>query len=147
LVGSTFDAPLRYIVHRYYNAKESVMQQELERFFDDYLNSWTKGPDAIAQCYSEPCMTARNGALRVNPSRSDTASLFAEVDRQYRSRGYTQGERLSLDWKSLGANCALATIRWSYQSPSGETLWETTFSYNLIKQNGDWKIYVQTMHD
>ena len=123
------------------------MQEELERFFDAYLKCWVKGPDAIAQCYSEPCLTARNGVLRVNPSRADTASLFAEVDRQYRSRGYTQGERLSLDWRSPGANCALATIRWAYQSTSGETLWETTFSYNLIKQNGDWKIYVQTMHD
>jgi hypothetical protein len=123
------------------------MQVELRNFFDAYLESWPKGPAAIAEFYSEPCLTARAGTLKVHLSRADITSLFTAVDKQYRDRGYNRGECLSFDWQSLDARCALATVRWAYQGPNSETIWETTFTYNLMKQDGAWKIYVQTMHD
>lgn len=123
------------------------MQVELRNFFDAYLESWPKGPAAIAEFFSEPCLTARAGALRVHLSREDFASHFDVVDKQYRDRGYKRGECLSFNSQSLDAKCALATVRWAYRGSASETIWETTFTYNLMKQDGAWKIYVQTMHD
>jgi hypothetical protein len=123
------------------------MRNELQAFFEAYLVSWPKGAAAISDFYAEPCLTARGGNLKAHLSRGELTSLFDVVDRQYRERGYEQGEQLSFDWQPLGVHCALTTIRWAYKRPSGETIWETTFSYNVIRRDGTWKIYAQTMHD
>jgi hypothetical protein len=123
------------------------MQNELNEFFDAYLDAWPRGALAIAEFYAEPSISARGGMLKAQPSRSDLAALFELVDKEYRSKGYDRGERRSFDYKPLGTGSALVTICWAYKRANGETIWETTFSYNVIKQSAGWKIYVQTMHD
>ena len=123
------------------------MREDLERFFEGYRDAFTEGPVAIAACYSEPCVTARMGGVRVNATRVETEKLFGEVDRQYRSKGFTHGRILTMESRDLGANSALATIRWAYLDSGGRTLWESTFSYNLYRRDGEWKILLQTMHD
>jgi hypothetical protein len=85
--------------------------------------------------------------VRVNPTRSDTERLFDDVEATYRARGFTHGDVLSLDVQPLGANSALATVQWAYRGACEELLWKTTFSYNLYRHDGAWKILVQTMHD
>jgi hypothetical protein len=54
---------------------------------------------------------------------------------------------LSLDSHPIGSNSTIATVRWKYTDTAGKSLWEWTFSYNLYKTNGKWKILLQTMHD
>jgi hypothetical protein len=87
------------------------------------------------------------GNARVNPTRRDTELLFAEVDKNYRSRNFTHGAIVTMAVHPLGSNSALATVRWAYKDQDDKTLWETTFSYNLYRRDGAWKILVQTMHD
>lgn len=41
----------------------------------------------------------------------------------------------------------MTTVRWIYRGANGETLWESTFSYNLYRSQAAWKILLQTMHD
>lgn len=123
------------------------MQAELKAFFDAYRDSFPRVSAAIAGFYFEPCVTARMGVVRVNSSHKDTTELFAQVDAQYRARGYTHAEYEPADARALGANSAFATIRWSYKGANGVTIWQTTFSYNLYRRDGAWKILVQTMHD
>ena len=123
------------------------MRDEVKRFIEAYRDSFSHGPSAIAAFYSEPCVTARMGNARVNSTRKDTELLFAEVDRNYRARGFTHGAIVTMDVHSLGSNSALATVRWAYKGAEEKTLWETTFSYNLYRRDGAWKILVQTMHD
>lgn len=122
-------------------------RDELKRFIEAYGDSFSRGATAIAGFYSEPCITARMGVVRVNPTRKDTELLFADVDRNYRARGFTHGAIVTMDVQPLGANSAFATVRWAYKGAREETLWETTFSYNLYRREGAWKILVQTMHD
>ena len=123
------------------------MEKERKAFFDAYRDSFPVVPAAIAAFYSEPCVTARAGVVRVNATTADTMALFAEVDRQYRSRGYTHADYEVLDSRNLGANAASATLRWSYKRAGGETIWQTTFTYSLYRRDGSWKILLQTMHD
>jgi hypothetical protein len=119
----------------------------LERFFHDYRDSWPRGAGAIAQFYHEPCFSARAGVVRLYPTREDLRRFFEEVDRQYGDRGFHHGVMLSRQFHELGANAALATIRWAYQDAADKTQWESTFSYQLYKREGQWKILVHTMHD
>jgi hypothetical protein len=86
------------------------MRDELKRFFDAYKASFSQGPTQIAAFYFEPCVTARMGVVRVNPTLKETEALFAEVDRQYRAKGFTQAEYVLKDFRSLGANSAMATV-------------------------------------
>ena|ERR1700752_2250224 len=123
------------------------MRHEVTKFIEAYRDSFSQGPSAIAEFYSEPCVTARMGVVRVNATRSDIAGLYAEVDAEYRARGFTHGNILTMDVQPLGANSALATVQWGYMGACEELLWKTTFSYNLYRRDGVWKILVQTMHD
>ena len=123
------------------------MRDEVTKFFEAYRDSFSHGPSAIAEFYSEPCVTARMGVVRVNLTHADTELLFIEVDAGYRTRGFTHGDILSMDVHSLGSNSALATVQWAYKGACEEMLWKTTFSYNLYRRDGVWKILVQTMHD
>jgi hypothetical protein len=123
------------------------MRDEVKRFFEAYRDSFSRGASAIAALYSEPCVTARMGVVRVNTSRKDTELLFAEVDKNYRAKGFTHADMVTLDVQPLGSNSALATVHWAYKGEDDKTLWETTFSYNLYRHDGAWKILVLTMHD
>ena len=120
---------------------------EIRRFFDDYNAAFETTPAAIAEFYSAPCITARMGATTLNTTRQDTANFFASVLEKYRGMGFTRGEIVKLESWPLGVNSCIATVRWAYQDDGGKTLWEWTFSYNLYRSDGVWRILLQTMHD
>ena len=73
------------------------MREEVTKFIEAYRDSFSDGPSAIAEFYSEPCVTARMGVVRVNPTRNDTELLFVEVDARYRARGFTHGDIFTID--------------------------------------------------
>jgi hypothetical protein len=123
------------------------MRDEVTKFMEAYRDSFSHGPSAIAEFYSEPCVTARMGVVRVNLTHADTELLFIEVDAGYQARGFTHGDIFSMDVHPLGSNSALATVQWAYKGACEEMLWKATFSYNLYRRDGVWKILVQTMHD
>ena len=51
------------------------MREEVTKFIEAYRDSFSHGPSAIAEFYSEPCVTARMGVVRVHPTRNDTERL------------------------------------------------------------------------
>ena len=125
------------------------MADDVKEFFEAYAASFRNGPSAVAEFYHEPCITARMGATRLNLTRRDTEEFFGKVLETYRSKGWADGAgaMLSLDSHSIGTSSAIATVRWVYNDTAGKSLWEWTFSYNLYKSDGQWKILLQTMHD
>jgi hypothetical protein len=123
------------------------MREDVAKLIEAYGDAFGRGPSAIAEFYAEPCVTARAGVARVHATRKDVESLFAEVEETYRARGFTHGDVLSLHVELLGSNSALATVQWAYRGACEELLWKSTFSYNLYRLDGRWKILIQTMHD
>ena len=124
-----------------------MTETELRTFFDEYGASFLKTEAEVADFYNVPCVTARQGAIRLNATRQDIEAFFGQVLRGYREQGNTQGEIRSFNWSQLGANSVAATIRWAYKNAVGAVLWEWTFTYNLYKGSDGWKILLQTMHD
>lgn len=120
---------------------------EARAFFEAYGDAFARGPAAIAAFYGEPCITARAGSVRLNATRRDAEAFFSGVDANYRERGFRKGAMLSFIEQSVGRNSAIATVHWAYQDANGRTLWESTFTYNLYRFDGTWKILLQTMHD
>ena len=105
------------------------MREDVTKFIEAYRDSFGHGPSAIAEFYSEPCVTAGIGVVRVNATRNDTELFFVEVDARYRTRGFTHGDILTMDVQPLGSNSALATVQWAYKGACAEMLWKTTFSF------------------
>ena len=124
-----------------------TMHDEVRTLIEAYRGAFSQGPSAVAGFYSEPCVVARMGGVRVNPTRRDTERLFTEVDADNRTRGFTHAEIIGMDVQPLGANSALATVQWAYMGACEELLWKATVSYNLHRGDGAWKIVVATMHD
>jgi hypothetical protein len=123
------------------------MREDVAKLIDAYGDALGRGPSAIAELFAEPCVTARAGVARVLPTRKDVEAFFAEVEETYRARGFTHGDVLSLHVEPLGSSSALATVQWAYRGACEELLWKSTFSYNLYRLDGRWKILIQTMHD
>ena len=123
------------------------MHDDVAKFIEGYRDAFSRGPRAMAELYAEPCVTARMGVVQVHATRADTERFFAEIEATYRTRGCTEGDIRRLDVQPLGANSALATVQWAYNGACAELLWTTTFSSNLYRRDGNWKILVQTMHE
>jgi len=123
------------------------MADDVRKFFEAYGASFRVGPSAVAEFYHEPCITARMGATQLNVTRRDTEEFFAKALEAYRSKGFADGAMLSLDSRAAGSNSTIATARWVYKDNDGKPLWEWTFTYNLYKSDGRWRILLQTMHD
>ena len=102
---------------------------------------------SIADFYAEPCITARMGNARLNATRADTEAFFGQVLDKYRSQGFHHASILSFDTRPIGVNSVIVTIKWAYKDQGDKALWEWTFSYNMYKSGGAWKILLQTMHD
>lgn len=124
-----------------------MTEAELRAFFDAYGASFSETEAEIAEFYNAPCMTARQGQVRLNVTRGDVQAFFGAVLQQYRAQGISQGGMRAFQFVALGANAIAATITWAYQDPQGEVLFEWTFTYELYRGAEGWKILVQTMHD
>jgi len=120
---------------------------ELRAFFDSYGQAFLKTPGDIADFYAAPCITARQGQVRLNATRADVEAFFADVLKRYRAQGFTGGEIKTFESTSLGRNSAAVTIKWAYKDASGNVLWDWTFTYNLYNCHDGWKILLQTLHD
>ncbi|HEX7632468.1 MAG TPA: hypothetical protein VF388_10065 [Lacunisphaera sp.] len=124
-----------------------MTESELRSFFADYGASFLKTEVEVASFYHVPCLTARQGKVQLNATRSECEAFFAQVLRQYRAMGSAQGEMRSLKSESHGANSTVAIITWAYKNATGQVLWESTFTYTLYKGAEGWKILLQAMHD
>ena len=123
------------------------MKEEIREFFEAYNKSFEQSPAEIAKFYHEPCITARMGTANLNVRRADAEAFFAAALEKYRARGWVRGEIKSVRSERFGQNSALAVVDWAYKDKENKTIWEWTFSYNLYRQDGGWKIILQTLHD
>ena len=129
------------------HARGDDRREEVINFIEAYRDAVGRGPRAVAALYAEPCVAADMSGVRVHLTREEAEHAFADVDAAYRARGFTRSDILGLDVQPLGSQSCLATVRWAYKGACEELLWKTTFSYNLSRHDGAWKILVQTMHD
>src|SRR5262245_18563554 len=124
-----------------------AMHEDVTKFIESYRDSFGRGAGAVAELYAEPCLIVGTGGVRLNPTRHDTEKFLAEEDASHRSRDFTRIDIFALDVQPLGAGGALATVRWGYVGACEELFGKATLSYNLLRQDGVWKILVETVHE
>ena len=121
--------------------------RELTAFVEDYRIALSQGTRVLAALYAEPCVTAQQGVVCVHSTREEIEQRLDELHAGYRMRGFAHGEIRSVDVQQLGADSALAVVRWASMGACDELLWTTTCSYELYRYAGAWKIVVETVHE
>jgi hypothetical protein len=64
---------------------------ELRSFFQSYGDAFLKTPTDIADFYAAPCITARQGQVRLNLTRADVEASFTDLLARYRAQGSAGG--------------------------------------------------------
>src|SRR5215469_619379 len=75
---------------------------ELRSFFESYGDAFLRSPADIADFYAAPCITARQGQVRLNATRADVEAFFTDVLAGYRALGGAAGEIKTLASTPLG---------------------------------------------
>ena len=127
---------------------EQALSDQISKFFEDYdLAFATRDGAAIAMFYHAPSLTMRgDGSLHCFQSREELASFFQAVSDGYFREGNRSGGFRNLVVQSIGGRSVLATMDWLMLRPDGSLLRQWRQSYNLIRADSRWQIWVATFH-
>lgn len=76
----------------------AMTESELRAFFDAYRVAVTKMAADMAPIYHAPCMTARQGVVRLNTTPEEVTAFFGAVLQQYQAQGITLGDLRTFLW-------------------------------------------------
>ncbi len=127
---------------------EHQLSDQVSKFFEDY-NRTFEGRDgaAIAMFYHVPSITMRgDGSTRCFQSREELASFFQPVAEGYHREGNQGGGFRNLVVQPIGGRSVLATMDWHMMRADGSPLRHWRQSYNLLRVDGRWQIFVATFH-
>jgi ketosteroid isomerase-like protein len=127
---------------------EQTQSNQINKFFEDYVRTFD-GRDgaAISMFYHVPSLTMRaDKSTHCFQSRDELATFFQAVADSYAREGNEGGRFRNLVVQSIGARSALATVEWQLMRLDGTVVREWRQSYNLIRPDDRWQIFVSTIH-
>jgi hypothetical protein len=127
---------------------EQPLSDQISKFFEDYHRAFM-GADgaAIAMFYHVPSVTLRgDGSTYCFQSREELTSFFRGVAEGYNREGNAGGGFCNLTVQPIGGRSALATMDWQLLRADGSLLRQWRQSYNLLRTDGRWQIFVATFH-
>jgi hypothetical protein len=65
----------------------------------------------------------------------------------YKEHGYKKGNLADIEVNQLGAWRAAVSVHWIIDHVNGSILRDFYSTYNLFRQEGEWRILVTTNHD
>jgi hypothetical protein len=105
------------------------------------------GETARPSLYHVPSLTMRaDKSTHCFQSRDEVATFFQAVADSYAREGNEGGRFRNLVVQSIGARSALATVEWQLMRLDGTVVREWRQSYNLIRPDDRWQIFVSTIH-
>jgi hypothetical protein len=127
---------------------EQSLSEQINTFFEGYYHAFmARDGAAIGMFYHVPCVTMRgDGSIYCFQSREELASFFGSVAEGYHREGNAGGGFRDLAVQPIGGRSTLATMDWVFLREDGSFLREWRQSYNLLRVNGGWQIFVATFH-
>jgi hypothetical protein len=98
--------------------------------------------------YHNPSITMRgDGSVHCFQSREELQQFFQGVGEAYSREGNLgPGRYHGLTIQPIGAQSVLATLNWQMMRLDGSMVREWRQSYNLVRVDGRWQIFVATFH-
>jgi hypothetical protein len=127
---------------------EQPLSDQISKFFEDYNRTFQERDGAaIAMFYHVPSVTMRgDGSVHCFQSREELASFFRSVAEGYHREGNKGGGFRNLVVQPIGGRSTLATLDWQMMRADGSLLRQWRQSYNLLRTDGRWQIFVATFH-
>jgi hypothetical protein len=128
---------------------EQPLTDQISKFFEDYHRTFNGADGAsIAMFYHVPSVTLRgDGSTHCFRSREELASFFQGVAEGYNREGNAGGGGFyNLAVQPIGGRSALATMDWQLMRADGSLFRQWRQSYNLLRADGRWQIFVATFH-
>jgi ketosteroid isomerase-like protein len=127
---------------------EQAQSDQINKFFEDYTRTFDERDGAaISMFYHVPSLTMRaDMSTHCFQSREEVATFFQAVSDSYAREGNQGGRFCNLVVQSIGARSALATLEWQLKRLDGTVVREWRQSYNLIRPDDRWQIFVSTIH-
>jgi hypothetical protein len=127
---------------------QQALTDEIKKIFDDYNRTFAERDGAaISMFYSVPSLSMRGDrSTHCFQSREELAAFFQEVADRYEREGASGARFLDLAVQPIGGRSVLATLEWQNTRPDGSVVRKWRQSYNLIRPDDRWQIFVSTFH-
>ena len=127
---------------------EQALSDQINKFFEGYVRAFERGDGAaISMLYHVPCLTMRaDRSTHCFQSREEVATFFQAVAEGYIREGNQGGRFHNLVVQPLGTRSALVTLDWQLKRPDGTVIREWRQSYNVIRPDDRWQVFVSTIH-
>ena len=128
---------------------DQAQSDEIRKFLDDYTRAFdAREAVAIAMLYHVPSVTMRgDGSAQCFQSRGELQQFFQGVaDGYHQEANLGPGRYHGLTIQPIGARSVLVTLEWEMVRTDGSIVREWRQSYNLVRVDGRWQIFVSTFH-
>jgi len=121
---------------------------ELEEFLAAYAASYeTYDPAKVAVHIYTPCIFFIRDECILLDEKSKTLDFLRSGLQAYKESDCIRFKARLLSAKRIGPHFALIDVEWSPENASGIRTMHFSTSYNLVKDNLDWKVSMITRHD
>jgi ketosteroid isomerase-like protein len=127
---------------------EQSQSDQINKFFEDYVRTFdARDGTAISMFHHVPSLTMRaDRPTHCFQSRDEVATFFQAVTDSYAREGNEGGRFCNLVVQSIGGRSALVTLEWQLMRLDGSVVREWRQSYNVIRPDDRWQIFVSTIY-
>jgi hypothetical protein len=128
---------------------DRTLLDEVKKLLEQYTEAFDACDGvAIAALYHVPSVSVRgDGSVQCFQSRDELQRFFRGVAEGYQREGNLgPGRYHGLTVQPIGGRSVLATLTWQFVLKDGSILREWRQSYNLLRVDGRWQIFVSTFH-
>jgi hypothetical protein len=127
--------------------KDPLVEEALS-FFEKYKSEFDQSNwISFTALLHEPFVTVRgDGSVKCCQSHAEAQSFFANVADSWRREGYDHFTTSNFDVIAMGKLSRLVTFDWEMLRADGSMLRKWRQSYQLIRQQEEWKVLGSTFH-
>lgn len=124
------------------------MINEAKVFFSKYNATFDSGDmTAFSKLFHEPFVSVRpDGLIAHMPTNKIAEAFFTSALASWQAEGYESMSTKSYDVTSMGDTGMLVTLTWLLLDANREPIREWRQSYNLLKSDGEWKVFASIFH-
>ncbi len=120
---------------------------KVKQFIQSYQKAFDAfDPQAIADLYHYPSLIASMDQSQALLSRDDAVKYFARVCDSHRRMSYHRAQLLSSERSTLTENLSIVTVRWRFETATGQVIVEFDCTYTLCELGEGVKAFSAVVH-
>ena len=124
------------------------MAGPFEQFFRDYALAFdSSDPERVAAFFHRPLLlVGKDGAVSITEDDAIMGYTHGILE-HHRANGYARAAVRDIEVTKQAPNLAIVSVHWQVFQADEALLWDWRNTYNLLEEEGGWKILVATTHE